>query len=347
MYDVVVIGAGQAGLAMGYFLQKQQMNYLILDKGSQVGEVWKNRYDSLKLFTPRMFNALPGLPLLGDNHGLPTKDEMAAYLNQYAEVFHLSIKFNCEVIQVTKENEIFTIVTNEGELISKAIVVATGPFQKPWIPEVSYHLSDEILQLHSSEYKNPTQLKKGDVLVVGGGNSGAQIAVELSRQITTYLAVSQPLRYLPLFLCGKSIFWWFKKAGILNASNTSLIGKLIQKKGDPIFGKELKRMILNGTITVKGRVVSIEKDLIEFNKGASVKVQNIIWATGFKSDYHWLKITNSINHNRQVEHDRGVSPVKGLYFLGLPWQTRRGSALLQGVGEDARFIMNHISWERV
>ncbi|MCP3740365.1 flavin-containing monooxygenase [Rossellomorea sp. BNER] len=347
MYEVVVIGAGQAGLAMGYYLLKQQKDFLILDKGTEIGEVWKNRYDSLKLFTPRLYNALPGSPFVGESHGLPTKDEIATYLQRYAETFHLPIKLKSEVIQVTKEGDIFSITTNVGVLQSKAIVVATGPFQKKLIPEVSQNLSKEVLQLHSSEYRNPIQLQEGNVLVVGGGNSGAQIAVELSRKLKTYLAISKPLRYLPLSLGGKSIFWWFDKVGILNASNQSMFGKLIQKNGDPIFGKELKKAIHDGSITLKGRVNSVEKDSVGFSEGTSVKVQNVIWATGFKIDYRWLGIKDCFTQNRHVQHDKGISPVRGLYFLGLPWQSRRGSALLQGVGEDAKFLMNHINRERV
>ncbi|WP_262173169.1 flavin-containing monooxygenase [Saccharococcus sp. Marseille-Q5394] len=341
-YETIVIGAGQAGLAMGYYLKQSGGSFLLIDKGQQVGQVWKDRYDSLKLFTPRMYSSLPGLLLEGEQHGFPTKDEIANYLKRYAEKFALPVALNSEVLSVTKHGESFCVETTIGMFYSSNVVVATGPFQKKRIPAFSASLSERILQMHSSEYKNPKQLQKGKVLVVGGGNSGAQIAVELSEERETYLAISKKPSYFPLTVGGKSVFWWFDKLGILKVRNTLFIGKLMRKKGDPIFGSDLKSAITNFGVTLKGKVVNCKNDQIIFDDSTILEVNNIIWATGFQQEYEWIKVEGVFDKQKKIIHDRGISPVNGLYFLGLPWQSRRGSSLLQGVRYDAKYLIEHM-----
>ncbi|WP_203247678.1 flavin-containing monooxygenase [Sporosarcina beigongshangi] len=341
-YEAIVIGAGQAGLAMGYYLKQSNKRFLIIDKGQALGEVWKNRYDSLKLFTPRMYSSLPGLILDGEQQGFPSKDEIANYIKHYTEIFALPVELNTEVISVTKNEEGFCVETTKGIFNTSNVVVATGPFQKKLIPAFSDSFSKNILQLHSSEYKNPSQLKQGNVLIVGGGNSGAQIAVELSEDKDTYLAISKRPSYFPLTIGGMSVFWWLDKLGILKVTNKSFIGNLLQKKGDPIFGSELKKAIKDWEVTLKGRVVNGGYDHVVFEDSTTLEVKNIIWATGFQQDYEWLNVDGVVGQQKKINHNRGISPVKGLYFLGLPWQSRRGSSLLQGVGFDARYIMKHM-----
>jgi putative flavoprotein involved in K+ transport len=342
IYDVIVIGAGQAGLSMGYFLSKSKLNFLILDAHNRVGDTWRNRYDSLLLFTPRSYSSLPGLALKGDPKGFPTKDEIADYLEHYAEELELPIKLNIKVEKVSKVDHLFSIQTHDFTLKSKRVVVATGPFKDPYIPHMSTNLSKEIIQLHSSQYKNPSQLKTGGVLVVGGGNSGSQIAVELSKQFETFLSVGQKLNFLPLTLANQSIFWWFEKMGILKADRDSFIGRKIQGKPDPIFGYELREQQKQGKVMLKGRTTSIQNDVIFFEDQTSVTVKNIIWATGFRFDYSWLDIPCMLDSYGKVIHQRGVTKCDGLYFLGLPWQHRRGSALLLGVGDDAKYLYEQI-----
>ncbi|MFS0592766.1 NAD(P)/FAD-dependent oxidoreductase [Cytobacillus horneckiae] len=338
MYDTIVIGAGQAGLAAGYYLKQLRQKFLILDKAAEIGESWKERYDSLVLFTPRRYNSLPGLPFNGENHGFPTKDEVAVYLKSYVGIFKLPIQLKSEVVHVSKVNGVFLIITNHNEYQAKNLIIAAGPFQTPKIPSISRNISSAIFQLHSSQYKNLKQLTAGNVLVVGGGNSGAQIAVELSKERTTYLAHSKKLRYFPLIFQKKSIFWWFEKIGILHAKNHSLLGRLIQRKGDPIFGLQLKDAIKQNEVVLKKRVVNGKQNVVIFEDGSMLEVNNIIWATGFEFILPWLKIEGVLNEKGEIVHRRGVSNVTGLYFVGLQWQYRRGSALLQGVGYDAKFI---------
>lgn len=345
MYDTIVIGGGQAGISIGYYLKKTAKKFLILDKGSEVGESWKKRYDSLILFTPRIYSSLPGMEMEGDKHGFPTKDEMADYLKKYAQKFDLPIQLGTEVINVVKQKDIFLIKTSKEELIAKNLVIATGPFQIPNIPPFSKKLSNKIFQIHSSQYRNFTQLADGSVLVVGGGNSGAQIAVELSKQRRTYLSHSKKFTFLPLIFNKKSIFWWFDKLGILKASNTSFLGKFMQKKGDPIFGYELKQEIKQNNVVLKERVMDVKDDKIVFNDLSSITVNNIIWATGFTFQLPWIDIKDIYDKEGKLIHHRGKTQIEGLYFIGLPWQYRRGSALLQGVGYDAKYIVKRINEE--
>jgi putative flavoprotein involved in K+ transport len=340
--DVLVIGASQAGLAMGYFLKQTDLSFVLVDKGSAVGEVWKKRYDSLVLFTPRAYSSLPGLSLDGDSDGYPTKDGIADYLERYATYFEIPIHLNTEVFHLEKTDFVYRAVTNKGEYTSNQVVIATGPFQKPFIPPFSQYLSNDVFQVHTSSYFNPSQLKEGSVLVVGGGNSGAQIAVELSQDREVYLSIGHKLKFFPFRILNKSIFWWFDQLGILKAHVNTKFGRFIKKQNDPVFGKELKFLIQQGKVKLKPRTQSIHSDVIHFEDHTQVKVENIVWAIGFYSDYSWIKIPEALDDDGEPVHIRGTSLISGLFFLGLPWQYRRGSALIGGVGEDAKFLSNQI-----
>jgi putative flavoprotein involved in K+ transport len=342
IYDVLVIGAGQAGLAMGYFLKQTKLKFLILDKGNEIGESWKNRYDSLTLFTPRSYSSLPGLSLIGEEKQYPTKDEISNYLSLYANTFLLPIQLNTFITRLDRADGYFLLSTNQGDYKCKNVIVATGPFHEPFIPKFSHLLSDKVLQLHSSKYKNPSQLLEGTTLVVGGGNSGAQIAVEISDDREVYLSVSQQVKFLPQDIGNKSIFWWFDKLGVLKANVNSQVGQFIKNKPDPIFGFELKSLLKTGKVVLKQRVTSANKNQMFFHDGSSIEVSNVIWSTGYKSDYRWINVPSVLNEKGMPSHQRGLSPIKGLFFLGLPWQYRRGSALIQGVGTDAEYIVEKI-----
>ncbi|MFQ6321888.1 flavin-containing monooxygenase [Bacillus halotolerans] len=345
MYDTIVIGAGQAGISIGYYLKQSDQKFIILDKSNEVGESWKDRYDSLVLFTSRMYSSLPGMHLEGEKHSFPSKNEIVAYLKKYVDRFEIPIQLRTEVISVLKLKNHFLIKTNGEEYQTKNLVIASGPFHTPNIPSISKDLSGNINQLHSSQYKNSKQLVHGNVLVVGGGNSGAQIAVELSKERVTYLACSNKPVYFPLLIGKRSIFWWFDKLGVLHASHTSILGKFIQKKGDPIFGYELKHAIKQREIILKTRVIAGKQNEVIFKDSSSLEVNNIIWATGFRNPLHWINIKGVLDKEGRIIHHRGVSPVERLYFIGLPWQYRRGSALLQGVGNDAEYIVKQINGE--
>ena len=319
-YNTIIVGAGQAGLALGYYLKKKQVSFLLIDGHKRVGDSWRFRYDSLKLFTPKSHSALPGLSLSGDQHSYPTKDEVADYLEEYARTFDLPVKNNTKVIKVSKKDGVFHILTDANEIIkSNNVVVATGPFQNPFTPEFSGKLPSNIVQVHSAYYKNPSQLNAGTALVVGGGNSGMQIATELSSNREVYISIGKKSKFLPYEVCNRSIFWWFKVLGISKLTVNSRLGQ-IMKKNDPIIGKEIKPLLKQGKVKMVPKTVDIKGQKVIMENGFDIEPKNIIWATGFRADYSWIENPKILDHNGLPIHERGVTKEKGLYFLGLSWQ---------------------------
>lgn len=294
------------------------------------------------LFTPKRYSGLPGFPFPGDPNSFPTKEETADYLENYANHFSLPICLNTRVTSLKKENNHFIISTTHQTYRADKVVVATGPFQKPSIPSTAQDLSPEIFQVHSSSYRNPDQLKKGNVLVVGGGNSGAQIASELANHKQTFLSVSYPIEFMPLQLLGKSIFWYFEKLGLLQADGSSTKGKWLQRQREKVYGFELKRLLKSGKINQKPRVTSALEEQVYFADQTHLRVKNIIWATGFQMDFRWIQIQDVLDQHQQPIHNKGISPIKNLFFLGLPWLSCRGSALIGWVGEDAKRLVPYL-----
>lgn len=340
---VVIVGGGQAGIAMGYYLVKEKGPFIILDANKQVGDSWRNRYDSLVLFTPRTYSQLPGFPMDGAPNGFPTKDEMASYLQQYASHFNLPMRHHTKVDRVTRQqNGRFHLKTNNGWIEAEKVVIATGAFQKPYLPPVLDSANDEMSQVHSSAYRNPAQIPGKSVLVVGGGNSGAQIAVELAKERNVTMAISHPFRFLPLKLLGKSMFSWLEWGGLLYAGVDTTRGRWFKKQKDPIFGKELKSLIKKDQIHLKPRVVNVQGKEVEFADHSRLSFDRIIWSTGFSPSYEWIDIDGVIATNGWPIHNRGITNIRGLYFLGLPWQYQRGSALVCGVGRDAEYLVPFI-----
>lgn len=339
--EVVVIGAGQAGLAMGYYLKQQGFSYLLLDKHARIGESWRERYDSLVLFTPRRLSSLPGLPFPGDPDGLPGKDDVADYLELYADTHGLSVQLDTQVLSLSPDSDGYLLLTSKGELRARQVVIATGPFQTPLIPAMSQHAGEDIYQIHTAAYQNERQLQEGPVLVVGSGNSGVQIAIELAASRPVYLSMGQRRTFLPLAFFGKPMFSYFHQLGLLSAPADTMRGKWLRSRPDPIFGyrTEMKNLQQTGKLQVKGRMIGLGGSSASFADGSHADIRNIIWATGFRMSYDWIQIPGAVDNQGNPLHERGVSPVPGLYFLGLPWQSRRSSALIGGVGEDASFLL--------
>ncbi len=342
IYDVIIIGAGQAGISMSQKLKNQGINHLMIDSHSYIGEQWRSRYDSLILFTPRSYSSLPGLMMEGAPEGYPTKDEMATYLQQYVQYFELPVFLKVKVEKLKKKEDIFVMQTSKGELAAKKVVVATGAFQNPFIPPIIHENSKDIEHIHSSQYINTTAISNDTVLIVGGGNSGAQIAVELADSKNVYLATPHKMNFLPLRLLGKSIFNWLDKLNLLYAGIDTKRGELFQKRKDPIFGYELKRLINKNKITIKPRVEKVIGEQVFFSDGSTIETQIIIWSTGFKPSFEWINIDGVIRRDGKPNHNRGISPIENLYFIGLPWQYHRGSALVCGVGKDAEYLLHNI-----
>src|SRR5919107_274663 len=318
--DVLVIGGGQAGLAMGYRLKETPFRYRIVERHPRVGDSWRNRYASLVLFTPRSYSALPGLAVPGDPEGFPNKDEMADYLEAYLRA-----------------------ETDSGELIdSRAVVLATGAFQRPAIPPVSKRLSAEVAQLTPEDYRAPDQLTPGRVLVVGHGATGRQIALELVANHEVLLAAGRPRRVSPDRILGRSVFWWMDRLGVLRASRESPVGRYLMK-ADPFPGKglDLERLRRRG-VDVVGRVVQAEGKRVTLADGKTAEVDAVVWATGYRDDTGWVEIPEVKDDQGNFMHYRGISPLPNLCFVGRSWQWTRGSALFAGVGQDAAYLTEHI-----
>lgn len=342
MLDVIIIGAGQAGLSMGFFLKQQDVSFLLLDAGERVGDSWRKRYDSLILFTPKSYSALPGMTFEGDQDAFPSKDEMADYLETYAKHFSLPVQLRTYVQKVKQIDSGFEVVTNKEILYSKQIIIASGAFQAPFLPSASRQYPKDVFQIHSSAYISPKQIPEGPILVVGGGNSGTQIAAELAMEREVTIAISRPFKFLPVHFFGRSIFSWLETLGFLYAGTDTKRGAWFRKQGDSIFGFEFRNLIQNGRVRVKPRVVDVQGDRTVFLDGSNMVVKNIIWSTGFAPDYKWLEIKGALDEKGEPLHYRGVSSVKGLFFIGLPWQRQRGSALVCGVGRDAEYLLPFI-----
>ena len=339
--DVVVVGSGQAGLSIGYYLKESGLSFILLDSSNKIGDVWRNRYDSLVLFSPRNYSSLIGLNIPGDPKGFATKDELANYLESYAEIFSIPVSLNTEVLSLEKDETQFKVITSQGEWIASKVIVATGPFQKPFIPSMQENLSKDIFQLHSSQYKNPDQLDSGDVLVIGGGNSGSQIATELSKSHDVYISTGHAMRFVPKYFMNKSIFWWFDLSQLTKVSVDSKLAKYL-RKNEPVIGTKLKYLIDEGKVKAMTRTSGFDDKEIIFKDGSKLEVENIIWSTGYRPDYKWINIKGAVNKLTGPIHKKGISPIEGLYFLGLPWLSRLGSSLLTGVDYDAKRIYKHI-----
>jgi putative flavoprotein involved in K+ transport len=335
--DVLVIGAGQAGLALGHHLAHRHADFLLLDAAPEVGYSWRSRWDSLRLFSPAQYDSLPGLPFPAPADTHPSKDDVADYLQSYATHFGLPVRLNSPVLRLHRDEDAgFTATVPTGTLRAKQVVVATGPFQIPRMPALAEQLDPLVPQLHSAEYRNPAQLPAGArVLVVGAANSGLQIAAELAEYCTVTVAVgSEPLQ-LPQRIGGRDLFFWLTKARFFTLPPSSRIARRIRARGgDLVIGTRTGELRRRG-VAFRPRLAGVTGRTATFADGTIADVDAVVWATGYRSDYSWLHVPGVVDDAGGVRHHAGVTGVPGLYFLGLPWQTCRGSALLGFVGADA------------
>ena len=343
--DVLVVGAGQAGLGTGYWLsQRTSASFLIVDAAPRPGESWCDRWDSLTLFTPRRFSALPGLRFPKGKGRYPTKAEMQAYLAGYARRFELPVLLNTliEVVEPA-EGGGFVARTDRGTISARHVVVASGPFSRPAVPAAAEGLDAEVVQLHSSEYQRPSDIVAGDVLVVGGGNSAAQLACELAATHQVTVAAPGPLWYLPEEILGISLYWWIYLTGILNAGADSWVGRYVRERGDAIIGRQLDRLVADGTVRLlASRVVRGKGRTLTLEDGTALTPSTVLWCTGFRPDYPWLRIPGALDPDGNPRHHQGASPVQGLHWMGLPWQTRLNSSIADGVNRDARDLVSRL-----
>ena len=349
VYETIVIGGGQAGLATGYYLSRQGSDFVILDASQRTGDAWRSRWDSLRLFTPAEFDGLPGMPYPGPAHTFPTKDEFADYLENYVAHFNLPVKTGAKVSRLSKENGRFIVQVGEIRLEARQVVVAMANYQKPKLPEFADQLDPAILQLHSSQYHNPGQLQAGGVLIVGAGNSGAEIAVEVGRNHPVWMSGRStgniPFRIQGaasrLFLARLMLRFLFHKVITVNTP----VGRKIRPKalaqGGPLIRVKDRDLSAAGIVRVP-RTVGVRDGLPLLADERVLEVAHWIWCTGYSPGFDWIDLP--ILDAGEPRHERGVvSQVPGLYFTGLHFLYALSSAMTHGAGRDARYIAERIA----
>lgn len=362
--DVVVIGAGQSGLAIGWHLARQRRRFVIVDAAASLGHSWRSRWNSLRLFSPAQHDGLPGMRFPAPAGSYPTKDEVADYLTSYAERFELPVLLGHRVTRLTHHPDEprarFTVHTEHGPLRAWQVVVATGAFQQPRLPDLAGGHDSRVLQLHSADYREPAQVPDGPVLVVGAGNSGLQIAEELAttpREV--HLAVGSSPPQVPQRILGRDLFWWLTRTGLIKMPSTSPLARRLRTRGDLVIGTSQAKVASLG-VQLRPRVVAADPTGVTFADGSHLAPAAVIWATGFTPDFSWIDIPTAFGQPATADtarsstgsrgllptHVRGVSPVDGLHFLGLPWQHTRGSALLGFVKHDAAWLAERLHAHR-
>ena len=339
--DVVVVGAGQAGLAIGHFLADQGRAFTILEAAAEPAAAWRERWDSLALFTPARYDALPGLAFPGDPDRYPGRDEVVDYLTEYARHFDLPVEYGSRVRSISKAGRGYRVELGDRAYEADQVVVATGPFQTPRVPAIAERLLPEVLQFHSTAYRTPKSIPEGPVLVVGGGNTGFQIAEELSKSHEVHLSIGSRQTPLPQRILGRDLFWYLDRTGLIYKTTASRIGRRAAAR-DTLIGSTPRSLRRRHGVRLRGRTVDAGASTVTFSDGTSLDVRTVIWATGFGVDHSWIDVPVFDQHGRLV-HRRGVTDSPGLYFLGLTWQHTRGSALLGWVKDDAEFIASQIS----
>jgi putative flavoprotein involved in K+ transport len=341
--QAVIVGGGQAGLATAYELARRGVGLTVLEADGRIGDQWRRRWDSLRLFTPARHDALPGSKFPSPPDFFPRKDEMADYLVAYARDARLPIRTGSRALSLERRNGAYILETSAGTLEAEHVVVATG-YQRPKVPAFAPSIDPAVRQLHAGQYRNPSQLT-GDVLVVGAGTSGVEIAIEAARAgHHTVLAGRGTGEIPPIFYAFKGKVFWFYANRI--ASVRTPIGRrmkpLVLSHGAPLIRVKMRDAIAGG-VERAPRVVGVEDGVPICEGGRPAHADTIVWCTGFGRDYSWIQFPVAGPDGYPL-HSGGVAEGEpGLYFVGLPFQTRLASGLIGGVGEDARFVAEVIA----
>ena len=346
-FETIVIGAGQAGLAVGHQLALLGQSFVILDANARVGDSWRGRWDSLRVFTPAKFNGLPGMRFPAPRLSFPTKDEVADYVAAYAARFELPVRNNVRVDGVSRAGNRFVVTTSAEALIADNIVIATGATHTPRVPEFARGLDTSIVQMHSSAYKHPEQLREGAVLVVGAGNSGAEISFDLATRHHVLLS-GTPAGQLPVPhgpAMAALVLPLVKFLGMHVLTMDTPVGRSVlpKMKGTPLIRMKLNDLKAAGVERV-ARVTGVREGLPMLADGSTLEVANVIWCTGFRTDFDWVHLPAAFTPaGKPIQYRGVVASEPGLYFVGLEHMYAAVSEVLPGVGRDANYIARHIA----
>ncbi len=353
-FDTVIVGGGQAGLATGYHLARRGRTFAILDAHQRIGDAWRHRWDSLRLFTPSRYNGLPGMRFPGPGWSFPTKDEMADYLQAYAERFALPVHSGVRVDAVSRDGDRFVLDAGVRQYTADNLVVAMGNSQEPSVPAYAASLHPSTAQLHSSAYHGPAQVHPGRVLVVGAGNSGSEIALELSRTHDVVLA-GRDTGQIPFAITG-----WPSRL-LLSRIVLRLVFHRILTVATPIGRKARtaattgggplirtrRRDLLAAAVTLLPRIATVENGRPRTEDGRIVEADTVVWCTGFRPGLSWLTLPafdGGQFDGAEPRHESGVvTGVPGLFVVGRHFQYAMSSGMVQGVGRDAERIADAIA----
>lgn len=347
--ETVIVGAGQAGLATAYHLRRLGRPAVVLEGSGRVGDNWRRHYDSLRLYSPARYDGLPGMPFPADPWAFPTKSQVADFLEDYAHAFQFDVRTGVAVRAVTRHDDTYRVVTDRGVFDADHVVVATGTFGPPYRPGFAADLDPAIHQLHSSAYRNPSQLRPGPVLVVGASHSGADIAVEVAGEHPTVLA-GPAHGEIPFELEGRAmrrvfpLLWlvWGHVASIRTPLGRRMRAE-VREHGGPLLRYRARDLAARGVERTTERAIGVEDGLPVLEGGRVLAVTNVIWCTGFRPDFSWIDLPVVGDDGWPLEH-RGVAlAAPGLYFTGLAFQSSFRSMLIGGAGHDAASVARHLA----
>lgn len=348
--NTVVVGGGQAGLSVGYHLARHGASFVILDASKRVGDVWRSRWESLRLFTPARFAGLDGKPFPAPPDSFPTKKEMGDYLEAYAREFNLPVRSGVRVDRVSRQGNGFLVVAGELQFEADNVIVAMANHQKPSRPPYADDLNPDIVQFHSIDYQNAAQLRDGDVLIVGAGNSGAEIALEAVRGHKTWMA-GRDTGHVPFRIegfAGRLLLVRLVLRVLFHRILTvaTPIGRIARPKmlhgGGPLIRVKPKDLAAAGIRRVP-RVAGVRNGLPFLEDGRVLDVANVVWCTGFHTGFSWIDLP-VFGPDGEPEHERGiVAGEPGLYFVGLHFLYALSSEMIHGVGRDAARIADAVA----
>lgn len=344
-FDVVVVGGGQAGLSVGYYLRQSGLSFVILDAGERIGDSWRKRWDSLRLFTPARYDGLAGMPFPAPRFAFPTKDEMAAYLEAYAARFALPVRSGVRVDRISRETDRYVVSAGDRTIEANHVVIAMASYQQPRVPPFARDLAPGIVQIHSRDYRNPSQLSQGGVLIAGAGNSGAEIALDVAKQHETWVSGRStgevPFRIdgaaARRFLVPLVLRFLFHRVLTVDTPMGRKARPRVLSRGGPLIRTKARDLEAAGVRRVP-RVAGVEGGKPRLEDGRILDVANVIWCTGFHPGFSWIDLP-VFGENGEPVHERGIAATEpGLYFVGLHFLYAFSSTMVHGVGRDAKRV---------